>query len=161
MNYEENNVGYVENMFDYTERTKKICLENDLISDHLFEEYGVYRGLRDTNGKGVATGLTNISKIISFQDVDGKKVPCDGQLWYRGYPVDLLIHELGKDSFGFESTAYLLLFGERPDSAELLEFRQILAECRNLPTNFTRDHESADQRHHEFHDAQHPHAGLL
>ena len=51
----------------------------------LYEEYGVKKGLRDENGNGVLAGLTNISKITSSKIVDGKKVPCDGQLWYRGY----------------------------------------------------------------------------
>ena len=132
-------MGYEKNIMSYAGQKEALCRKNDQISDHLFQEYGVYRGLRDQNGKGVVTGLTSISKIVSFQDVDGVKTPCDGQLWYRGYPVQHLVQELDKDSFGFESTAYLLLFGEKPDKQELLEFRQILAEGRDLPTNFTRD----------------------
>ena len=130
---------YEKIMMKYADRQKETCRKNDTISDHLFQEYGVYRGLRDQNGKGVVTGLTNISKIVSFKNVDGVKTPCDGQLWYRGYPIEQLVQELDSDSFGFESTAYLLLFGEKPDKQELLEFRKILAEARDLPTNFTRD----------------------
>lgn len=130
---------YEKNMMNYADRQKDICRKNDTIPDYLFQEYGVYRGLRDQNGKGVATGLTNISKIVSFQDVNGVKTPCDGQLWYRGYPIGQLVREREEDAFGFEATAYLLLFGEKPDHQKLLEFREILAEARNLPTNFTRD----------------------
>ena len=130
---------YEKIMMKYADRQKETCRKNDTISDHLFQEYGVYRGLRDQNGKGVVTGLTNISKIVSFKNVDGVKTPCDGQLWYRGYPIEQLVQVLDSDSFGFESTAYLLLFGEKPDKQELLEFRKILAEARDLPTNFTRD----------------------
>ncbi|HIR76835.1 MAG TPA: citrate/2-methylcitrate synthase [Candidatus Choladousia intestinipullorum] len=130
---------YEENMIRYAQKQQDICRRNDTISDHLFEEYGVNRGLRDKAGKGVLTGLTNISKITSFKDVDGVKTPCDGELWYRGYSIESLVRELGKSGFGFESTAYLLLFGEKPNEDELLEFRQILAAARNLPTNFTRD----------------------
>ena len=130
---------YEKIMMKYADRQKETCRKNDTISDHLFQEYGVYRGLRDQNGKGVVTGLTNISKIVSFKNVDGVKTPCDGQLWYRGYPIEQLVQELDSDSFGLESTAYLLLFGEKPDKQELLEFRKILAEARDLPTNFTRD----------------------
>ena len=99
---------YEKIMMKYADRQKEICRKNDTISDHLFQEYGVYRGLRDQNGKGVVTGLTNISKIVSFKNVDGVKTPCDGQLWYRGYPIEQLVQELDSDSFGFESTAYLL-----------------------------------------------------
>ena len=130
---------YEKIMMKYADRQKETCRKNDTISDHLFQEYGVYRGLRDQNGKGVVTGLTNISKIVSFKNVDGVKTPCDGQLWYRGYPIEQLVQELDSDSFGFESTAYLLVFGEKPDKQELLEFGKILAEARDLPTNFTRD----------------------
>ena len=132
-------MSYEKNIIRYAEKQVEVCEKNDTISDSLFLEYGVNRGLRDQNGKGVLTGLTEISKIVSFQEVDGVKTPCDGQLWYRGYNVGNLIRELGDDSFGFESTAYLLLFGEKPDKEQLLEFRKILAEGRNLPTNFTRD----------------------
>ena len=123
----------------YAEEKEALCKKNDMISDKLFCEYGVNRGLRDENGKGVLTGLTRISKIISFQNVNGKSVPCDGELWYRGYRINTLIERLGEDEFGFEKTAYLLLFGEMPDAAELCRFRRILGEARDLPTNFTRD----------------------
>lgn len=126
-------------LMDYAIKQETVCRKNDSISDKLFEEYGVNRGLRDMNGKGVLTGLTTISKIVSFQDVDGKKEPCDGQLWYRGYNVQNLVKRMGDDGFGFEKTAYLLLFGEMPGEEELREFCGIMARCRTLPTNFTRD----------------------
>jgi citrate synthase len=115
------------------------CIRNDSISDELFQHYGVNRGLRDMNGKGVLTGLTNISKIVSFKDVDGVKTPCDGELWYRGYNVNDLIQSIGDDGFGYEKVAYLLLFGELPDEQNLNEFKEILGKSRKLPTNFTRD----------------------
>lgn len=132
-------MSYEENILRYAQKQQDICRKNDTISDSLFEEYGVNRGLRDKSGKGVLTGLTNISKIVSFKNVDGVPTPCDGELWYRGYNISHLVRELGKDKFGFESTAYLLLFGEKPDEQQLLEFREVLAAGRNLPTNFTRD----------------------
>ncbi|MFR8547251.1 MAG: citrate/2-methylcitrate synthase [Lachnospiraceae bacterium] len=130
---------YEENILRYAQQQQDICRKNDTISDTLFEEYGVNRGLRDKSGKGVLTGLTNISKIISFKKENGEQVPCDGELWYRGYNIENLVRDLGKDKFGFESTAYLLLFGEKPDEQQLQEFGKVLAEGRNLPTNFTRD----------------------
>ena len=73
---------------DYTLRSETVCRRNDTISPRLYDEYGVKKGLRDENGNGVLAGLTNISKITSSKIVDGKKVPCDGQLWYRGYRVE-------------------------------------------------------------------------
>lgn len=123
----------------YAMEKQEICIKNDEIPDSLYKEYGVNRGLRDENGKGVLTGLTNISKIVSFDESGGKKVPCDGQLWYRGYNVQNLIRGLGKDEFGFEKTAYLLLFGDLPTEEENAEFSEVLGNCRTLPTNFTRD----------------------
>ena len=129
-----------EQLANYAAQKKALCVENDTISDSLFQEYGVNRGLRDINGKGVLTGLTNISKIVSFkEDENGKTVPCDGELWYRGYNVKTLINSIGKDEFGFEEATYLLLFGELPDKQVLKEFCQVLGESRTLPTNFTRD----------------------
>ena len=128
-----------DELMNYAIKQEEICRKNDSISDKLFEEYGVNRGLRDMNGKGVLTGLTNISKIVSFQDVDGVKTPCDGQLWYRGYNVQNLVRRIGDDGFGFEKIAYLLLFGEMPAEQELKEFCKMMAQSRTLPTNFTRD----------------------
>ena len=124
---------------DYTTRSEAVCRRNDTISPRLYEEYGVKKGLRDENGNGVLAGLTNISKITSSRIVDGKKVPCDGQLWYRGYRVEDLIGSLGETELGYEKIAYLLLMGQMPDSAAAEEFRRLLGECRTLPTNFTRD----------------------
>ena len=128
-----------ETIRDYAARQSELCRRHDTISDDLFVEYGVNRGLRDVNGKGVLTGLTTISEIISFKDIDGERTPVDGELWYRGYKVNTLINELMQGELGFERTAYLLIFGEKPDAEQLKEFSTALALCRRLPTNFTRD----------------------
>ena len=125
---------------NYAAEKRMMCIENDTISDSLFQEYGVNSGLGDVNGKGVLTGLTRISKIVSFkEDETGKTVPCDGELWYRGYNVKTLIGSIGKGKFGFEKAAYLLIFGSMPSEQELAEFCKVLGESRTLPTNFTRD----------------------
>lgn len=129
----------MEQMNNYVSERECVCRRNDSISPRLYEEYGVNLGLRDEKGNGVLTGLTNISKIVSSKIVDGKKVPCDGELWYRGYRVESLIQELGEEKMGFEKIAYLLLMGELPDEKEEEEFFKIIGECRTLPTNFTRD----------------------
>ena len=118
----------------------KICEKNNQIKPELFAEYNIKRGLRDKDGNGVLAGITNISRIDAFKTVDGKKVPCDGQLWYRGYNVYDLIRGLSpRHRFGFEEVAYLLLFGELPSESKLKDFGEVLARCRCLPTNFTRD----------------------
>ena len=132
-------MGYNKQWENYTGKYQKLCMENDVIPDSLFKEYGVNRGLRDINGNGVLTGLTNISRIDSFCVKDGKKVPCDGKLWYRGYNVTDWIRNIPKDSLGFGKTAYLLLFGKAPTAEEEKEFKELMGKCRALPTNFTRD----------------------
>lgn len=129
----------MEKLYEYIEAQEQICRKNGLISPRLYEEYGVNLGLRDEKGNGVLTGLTNISKIISSKVVSGQKVPCDGELWYRGYRVEQLISELGSTELGFEKIAYLLLMGQMPDETELAEFQQMMGACRALPSNFTRD----------------------
>lgn len=127
------------NFDDYITRKVELCRKNDAIQPHLFKEHGVKKGLRDENGNGVIAGLTNISKISSFKYIDGEKIPDEGKLWYRGYRVESLLDSLGKDEFGYEKIAYLLLLGEMPDKAQSDEFKELLGKCRCLPTNFTRD----------------------
>lgn len=122
-----------------TEELMKVCEQNSQIPIELFEEYGVKRGLRDKDGNGVLAGISNISRIDAFRTEDGKKIPCDGQLWYRGYNVIDLIRGFEGKRFGFEEVAYLLLFGELPNEEKLKSFSRMLEECRQLPTNFTRD----------------------
>ena len=128
-----------KSMEEYVSRQEAMCRENDAIDKRLYEEYGVNCGLRDENGNGVLTGLTNISKIVSSKIVDGKKVSCDGELWYRGYRVEHLINGLGPQEMGFEKIAYLLLMGQLPTPEQEAEFRGLMGEVRTLPTNFTRD----------------------
>jgi citrate synthase len=127
------------NLETYAKAQECLCWKNDSIPDTLFVEYGVNRGLRDINGTGVLAGLTNISEIIAFQRKNGKKVPCDGQLWYRGYNIYTLIDALGAGEFGYEKTAYLLLFGQLPTPEQEAEFTQMLRQCGTLPASFTRD----------------------
>ena len=122
------------------EKYAGLASNNDQIEKELFGEYGVKRGLRDVNGKGVVTGITNISRVESTEIVDGQVVPCAGKLYFRGYNVKDLARGLKESNrFGFEEIAYLLLFGELPDEEQLKEFEKVLASSRKLPTNFVRD----------------------
>ena len=106
----------------------------------LYDAYGVKRGLRDKNGKGVLAGLTEISQVQGKQLVDGKEVPCEGKLYYRGYSIfDLVRGESARKHCLAEECAYLLLFGSLPNQAQLREFSDALAQSRTLPQNFTRD----------------------
>ena len=115
-------------------------ISNSVIDKDLYPKFDVKRGLRDIDGKGVRTGLTYISEIIQNKVVDGKTVPAEGQLYYRGYNVEDLVAGFSADNrFGFEETAYLLIFGEMPNAKELEDFKNILGSYRTLPTNFVRD----------------------
>ena len=107
----------------------------------LYDKYEVKRGLRDLNGKGVLTGLTEISEIhASDIDENGISHPCDGKLFYRGVNVEDIIAGFTKDKrFGFEEVTYLLLFGKMPDKKELSDFTHLLGEYRCIPPNFVRD----------------------
>lgn len=116
------------------------CEYYDKIPLELYEKYNVKRGLRDKNGIGVVAGLTSISSIEAYKEEDGKKVPCDGRLRYRGYDVfDIVKGARASGRMMFEETAYLLLFGELPDERELERFKMVLGNMRSLPPSFTRD----------------------
>ncbi len=118
----------------------ELCTKNNHITPELYEKHQVKRGLRDLDGKGVVTGLTEISKIVSSKQEGGKTVPCEGELYYRGINVkDLVGGFLAEDRFGFEETVYLLLFGELPDGETLNYFCKLLSDARTLPKNFVRD----------------------
>ncbi|WP_462133302.1 citrate/2-methylcitrate synthase [Peptostreptococcus stomatis] len=129
----------IKGLDNYVENKKELCYKNDGIDRDLFGKYGVKRGLRDEKGQGVLTGLTNISHLGGTKLVDGVKVPTEGFLLYRGYDiVDLVQGALGK-RYIFEEAAYLLLFGQLPNSQELDEFKSIIANTMSFPPSFTRD----------------------
>ena len=118
----------------------KLCEKAATIDPALYTKYDVKRGLRDINGKGVLVGLTEISDVCSTKEENGKLVPIDGQLYYRGYNVEDIIAGIEEnDQFGFEESTYLLLFGRLPSEQELKEFTSLLADYRMLPTSFVRD----------------------
>ena len=132
--------------WDYSDITPEIDVlaekmsANSQIDNSLYSKYDVKRGLRDIDGKGVLTGLTDISTIKQNKLVDGKLVPCDGELYYRGYNVNDIVNGIMKDNrFGFEEVVYLLLFGEMPTAEELKAFKELLVRYRTLPQNFVRD----------------------
>ena len=118
----------------------ELCTGNCRIEPQLYIEHKVNRGLRDLNGKGVLTGLTEISEIVSKKTVNGEEVPCRGKLYYRGYDVEQLVAGFIKDGrFGFEEIVYLLLFGQLPKKEQLTDFCALLSSYRTLPGSFVRD----------------------
>jgi len=111
------------------------------ISPGMYADHHVFRGLRDMNGDGVVTGLTEVSEIKAKDfDADGNEIPCEGELYYRGVNIrDIVAGFMNDDRFGFEETVYLLLFSELPTGDELSRFKDELAHIRTLPTSFVRD----------------------
>lgn len=122
-------------------KLSELCSSNSVINSEMYLEHKVFRGLRDLNGNGVLTGLTEVSEIQSSQiGEDGEKHPCRGKLFYRGINVEELVGGFIKDNrFGFEETTYLLLFGDLPNREELENFTALLSGYRTLPGSFVRD----------------------
>ena len=122
-------------------KLSELCSGNSVINSEMYLEHKVFRGLRDLNGNGVLTGLTEVSDIQSFEiGEDGERHPCRGRLFYRGINVEELVGGFIKDNrFGFEETTYLLLFGDLPNREELDSFTRILSGYRTLPGSFVRD----------------------
>lgn len=121
-------------------RLAKLCESHDVINPDLYSKYQVKRGLRDLDGKGVLTGLTEISTINSSKIIDGVSTPIEGELFYRGINIYDLVHGFTDENrFGYEETVYLLLFGDLPNENELDSFKQLLGSYRRLPQHFVRD----------------------
>ena len=135
-----------DNEINYSEITPEIrtlaeeAARSTVIDSELYLKYDVKRGLRDLNGKGVLAGLTHISDIQAKKVVDGKEIPIEGHLYYRGYEIEDLVKGFTAEKrFGFEEITYLLLFGHLPDRSELESFSNLLGSYRSLPTSFVRD----------------------
>lgn len=117
----------------------KYCMMSGVINQNLYVEYDVKRGLRDSDGKGVLTGLTEISDVNAYEMVDGTKIPADGSLYYQGYNVMDLVNGFESRRYAFEETTYLLLFGELPNKSQLEHFINILGDLQELSGDFVRD----------------------
>ena len=117
----------------------RFCNDSGKIDLNLYEEYNVKRGLRDSNGRGVLTGLTEVSDVMGFSVVDGHRVPIPGELYFQGYEVQQLVQGFRNSQYGFEETTYLLLFGDLPSQEQLDCFKEVLGELRQLPESFNRD----------------------
>ena len=114
--------------------------KHNSIDPTLYEHIDVKRGLRNADGTGVMAGITQIGNVQGYYIQDGERVPMEGRLIYRGIDVEELIQGfLSEGRFGFEETAYLLLFGALPTRRQLEDFNAVLSELRPLPPNFTED----------------------
>ena len=125
------------------ERFHKLCRDYQIqtaIDPKLYDKYNVKRGLRNNDGSGVVVGLTNICCVHGYVIDEGEKRPAEGQLIYRGYNINDLVEGCARDHrYGFEETAYLLLFGNLPDREHLEDFKKIVTHYRTLPPYFAED----------------------
>ena len=118
----------------------EICRSTPKFSEETYKKNQVKRGLRDENGAGVVTGLTDISDVIAKKMIDGVLTPCPGELYYRGIDVRKMIENYDEVArSGFEEATYLLLFNKLPTREELSDFNKLLSSYRKLPKNFVRD----------------------
>ncbi len=121
-------------------RLAKIYENTPKFTEETYKKNQVKRGLRDENGAGVITGLTDISDVIAKKMIDGVLTPCDGELYYRGIDVRQMIDNYDEEECsGFEEAMYLLFFNKLPNKKELEDFKNLLSSYRKLPRNFVRD----------------------
>ena len=109
----------------------------DYIDPALYRKYGVKRGLRNDNGTGVLVGLTTIGNVHGYVMNEGEKQAIPGELYYRGIDVhDIVRADKREHRFGYEETAYLLLFGELPTARELVDWKDRIGAYRKLSDGF-------------------------
>ena len=137
--YEMINLDEMGSLKTSMESLQETLLNNHRIDPNLYIEYDVKRGLRDSAGKGVLTGLTEISDVNAYDLVNGRKIPAEGSLYYQGYNIFDLVNGLEGHKFGFEETIYLLLFGQLPSEKELEMFKEVMAQFETLSGRFVRD----------------------
>ena len=89
------------NVDEKVQKLVEYSMKSGQIDVDLYAEYDVKRGLRDSSGKGVLTGLTEISDVVSFGYIDGEKVPIDGELYYQGVNVEDLVRGEANRRFAF------------------------------------------------------------
>ena len=118
---------------------EKELMKNHRIDPNLYVEYDVKRGLRDSAGKGVLTGLTEVSDVKAYNLIEGRQIPAEGHLFYQGYDVYDIVKGLEGRKYGFEETLYLLIFGKLPNKDELDKFLNVLFELQGLSGRFVRD----------------------
>jgi citrate synthase len=113
--------------------------KSSYIDQNLYLDYDVKRGLRDANGKGVLTGLTEVSDVVAYDLVDGDQIPCDGRLYYQGINVIDLVRGLENRRYGYEEVTFLLIFGRLPKKDELEKLIRINEQLQDLGARFVRD----------------------
>lgn len=133
------NIEELGDLKDLVEVLNVELLKNHRIDKDLYTKYDVKRGLRDSNGKGVLTGLTEVSDVSAYRIIDNEQIAADGELYYQGYDVSVLIQGMKNRRFGFEEVVYLLLFGRLPNEKEFKDFLVVMEKMQSLGNRFVRD----------------------
>ncbi|MDO5649188.1 MAG: citrate/2-methylcitrate synthase, partial [Gallicola sp.] len=114
--------------------------KNSYVNPKLYTEYNIKRGLRNSNGTGVLVGITRIANVEGYVLEDGKKIPTEGRLLYRGIPLNDIVKGFQMENrYGFEETVYLLLLGELPSKQSLENFEQMLERYKTFPKFYNED----------------------
>ena len=114
--------------------------KNNTVKPMDFERYEVKRGLRNSDGTGVMAGLTRICSVEGYYILDGEVIPKEGKLSYRGYDIKDIVNSCIEDNrYGFEEVAWLLIFGSLPTRHQIHSLREVIGECRILPSDFVED----------------------
>ncbi len=121
------------------DQLERVLIANHYINPNLYAEYDVKRGLRDSTGKGVLAGLTEISDVSAYRQENGRNIPAEGRLYYQGVDVYDIIKALNGRKFGFEETVYLLIFGKLPNQREMETFLQVMGQLQKINGRFVRD----------------------
>ena len=126
----------------------KYIKEDNKIEKKSYHEYNIKHGLRNDDGTGVLVGITHIAEVVGYDVIDEKRVPKEGELFYRGINVDEIIEGVEKEHrFGFEEVIYLLLFNKLPNEDELSSFIDVLSKYQEFPKNYIED--ESVLKHHE------------
>lgn len=130
------------------EETNSVLINNlcedyyktNMISRDEYIKNRVKRGLRNEDGTGVIAGLTKICRVHGYMIEDGEKIPDEGRLIYRGINVNEIVNgTLNTDTYSFEETIWLLIFGKLPNKKEYDILMEILSKNRELPEYFVED----------------------
>lgn len=115
-------------------RISQTVADTSNISNELFKQFNVKRGLRNEDHTGVVVGLTKVGDVVGYdRDENGNTFPIPGKLMYRGISLEDIVRGAQKeDRLGFEEVVYLILSGNLPNKKELTDFSDLLSKTMDL-----------------------------
>ncbi|MGX8680670.1 MAG: citrate synthase [bacterium] len=123
-------------MSDILKKSFRQSLKDNDIPGELYGKYSVKKGLRNEDGTGVLVGLTTVSDVVGYKNVNGRIIEDYGTLYYRGIDVKDLVENANGRRYMYEETCYLILFGHLPNKQELDEFKAVLSYHYRLPHHY-------------------------